>query len=218
MSLPNPDFAKTLSRAPSPHRFSDGEKVAEGRMRGTTGALHTTDGHVRRPPSSGFATFSPRKKRGGRRRSARGCGDEFEFLIVDFSNTLNRAPSPHRFSEGEKLAEGWMRGTTGAHHTTDGHVRHPPSSGFATFSPRKKRGGRRRSIGERGNAFDLLIVDFAKTRNRAPSPHRFSEGEKGAEGRMRGLAGAHRSIGGCGDGIKSNPSAAQHDAGYKVPA
>jgi hypothetical protein len=71
----------------------------------------------------------------------------------------------------------------------------PPSSGFATFSPRKKRGGRRRSIGGFGDGFDeglaghfeLLNLNLDKLVNRAPSPHRFSDGEKVAEGRMRGL-------------------------------
>jgi hypothetical protein len=29
-------------------------------------------------PSSGFATFSPRKKRGGRRRSIVGCGERIK--------------------------------------------------------------------------------------------------------------------------------------------
>ncbi len=69
----------------------------------------------------------------------------------------------------------------------------PPSSGFATFSPRKERGGRRRSMGEFGDGFDFMDLDFAtnlnhiaKISNRAPSPHRFSDGEKVAEGRMRG--------------------------------
>ena len=64
------------------------------------------------PPSSGFATFSPRQKRGGRRRSIRECGERFEFLNLHLAKTTNRAPSPHRFSDGEKVAEGRMRGLT----------------------------------------------------------------------------------------------------------
>jgi hypothetical protein len=64
------------------------------------------------PPSSGFATFSPRKKRGGRRRSIGGCGEGLEFLKLNLAKTPNRAPSPHRFSDGEKVAEGRMRGQT----------------------------------------------------------------------------------------------------------
>jgi hypothetical protein len=72
----------------------------------------------------------------------------------------------------------------------------PPSSGFATFSPRKKREGRRRSIGGFGEGLEFLslraadlagLLHLARTPNRAPSPHRFSDGEKVAEGRMRGL-------------------------------
>jgi len=66
----------------------------------------------------------------------------------------------------------------------------PPSSGFATFSPRKKRGGRRRSIGELGGGLEflnlrlndlydgrveLLNLHLAETPNRAPSPHRSGE-------------------------------------------
>jgi hypothetical protein len=35
----------------------------------------------------------------------------------------------------------------------------PPSSGFATFSPRKKRGGRRRSIIERGERIKRRLKD-----------------------------------------------------------
>ena len=51
---------------------------------------------------------------------------------------------PPQKARGEKVAEGRMRGLwlDVLPHLT------PPSSGFATFSPRKKRGGRRRSIGE----------------------------------------------------------------------
>jgi hypothetical protein len=160
------------------------------------------------PPSSGFATFSPRKKRGGRRRSIGGFGEGFEFLnlraadlagLLHLARTPNRAPSPHRFSDGEKVAEGRMRGLTSGHFTLNSdsldrlrmeceiQSATPPSSGFATFSPRKKRGGRRRSIRKCGEGFEFLNLNLAKTPNRAPSPHRFSDGEKVAEGRMRGL-------------------------------
>jgi hypothetical protein len=189
-------------------------------------------------PSSGFATFSPRKKRGGRRRSMGDCGDgvevlnvqaagladrlhlaltpnpglverpdegraeKFELQNLNFALTPNRAPSPHRFSDGEKVAEGRMRGRTPAHLIVSGtsssaseiQSANPPSSGFATFSPRKKRGGRRRSMGGLGDGLvefpelDLAgtLNHIALTPNRAPSPHRFSDGEKVAEGRMRG--------------------------------
>ena len=83
------NLAETPNRAPSPHR--SGEKVAEGRMRGLTPAHFTLRGasldrlrmkceiQSATPPSSGFATFSPRKKRGGRRRSIGGCDDGVEF-------------------------------------------------------------------------------------------------------------------------------------------
>jgi hypothetical protein len=167
------------------------------------------------PPSSGFATFSPRQKRGGRRRSIGGFGEGLEFLNVRAADLAglshlaripNRAPSPHRFSDGEKVAEGRMRGLTSAHFVRSGlafdrlrmkcefRSATPPSSGFATFSPRKKRRGRRRSMGGFGEGldegcaerFEFLNLNLAQTPNRAPSPHRLSDGEKVAEGRMRG--------------------------------
>jgi hypothetical protein len=56
-------FELTLNRAPSPPRFSEGEKVAEGRMRGLwiVAAMLTRAHLFATAPSSGFATFSPTK-------------------------------------------------------------------------------------------------------------------------------------------------------------
>jgi rhodanese-related sulfurtransferase len=76
----------------------------------------------------------------------------------DATQTDDRAPSPPRFLAGEKVPkadEGAFEGTASEQDLL--HDEHgvpassassapPPSSGFATFSPRKKRGGRRRSI------------------------------------------------------------------------
>jgi len=90
----------------------------------------------------------------------------FESLNLNLAKTPNRAPSPHR--SGEKVAEGRMRGLTSAHFTLRGasldrlrmkceiQAANPPSSGFATFSPRKKRGGRRRSIGGCDEGFEVV--------------------------------------------------------------
>jgi hypothetical protein len=104
-----------LDRAPSPPRFSAGEKVAEGRMRGRflsqrarmkaeNATCHSTF-HERTslvdlsPPSSAFGTlrlaalaqgrlFSPRKRPGGRRRSIQGSSE--------FCKGVRNAASPHR--------------------------------------------------------------------------------------------------------------------------
>jgi len=68
--------AATSNRAPSPPRFSVGEKVAEGRMRGRlplapavanfhhSGSPRNACSSTATPPSSAFGTFSPRKARG----------------------------------------------------------------------------------------------------------------------------------------------------------
>ncbi|HEX3070752.1 MAG TPA: YeeE/YedE thiosulfate transporter family protein [Thermoanaerobaculia bacterium] len=77
----SPDAAPASDRVPSPPRFSAGEKVPkadEGAFEGAIGARDRLDNEIgapvtsslsARPPSSGFATLFPRKKRGGRRRS-----------------------------------------------------------------------------------------------------------------------------------------------------
>ncbi|MEA2239952.1 MAG: hypothetical protein QOC81_4676 [Thermoanaerobaculia bacterium] len=66
----------------------------------------------------------------------------------------NRTPSPPRFSAGEKVPkadEGALERTAREQiaASASSFGARPPSSGFATFSPRQKRGGRRRSIGVR---------------------------------------------------------------------
>jgi len=91
---PSFDATQTYDRAPSPPRFLAGEKAPkadEGAFEGTASEqdlLHDEHGvpassaSSARPPSSGFATFSPRKKRGGRRRSIREFGAN---LTVQFA-------------------------------------------------------------------------------------------------------------------------------------
>jgi rhodanese-related sulfurtransferase len=83
---PSDNSTQPQHRAPSPPRFLAGEKVPkadEGAFEGTASEqdlLHdehgvpASSGSSARPPSSGVATFSPRKKRGGRRRSIREFG------------------------------------------------------------------------------------------------------------------------------------------------
>ena len=120
------------------------------------------------PPSSAFGTFSPRKARGEkaldwkalqrrRTRCSRKAQAGEKCGVAAFhtlAGNLNRAPSPPRFSVGEKVAEGRMRGPLMSRHGfqnakhTPGYFANlsnnamsyfaaPPSSAFGTFSPRK---------------------------------------------------------------------------------
>ncbi len=83
---PSDNSTQPLDREPSPPCFSTGEKVPkadEGAFERTIGeqdrleerpGIATSSSSMANPPSSGFATFSPHKKRGGRRRSIREFG------------------------------------------------------------------------------------------------------------------------------------------------
>ncbi|MEA2239853.1 MAG: hypothetical protein QOC81_4577 [Thermoanaerobaculia bacterium] len=180
------------NRAPSPPRFSVGEKVPKADEGAFPFAANRRKIQHSKPPTSGFATFSPRKKRGGRRRSMGGRRErlnqivEWRFLCLKLmASHARRAPSPPRFSVGEKVP----KADEGAFPLAASHpkIQHskPPSSGFATFSPRKKRGGRRRSMGGRGESsnqtveWGFLYLELTTPHaRRAPSPPRFSVGEK----------------------------------------
>ncbi len=111
---PSSQTTQTSDREPSPPRFSAGEKVPkadEGAFEGTAREQVSLDDEhgvpasassSARPPSSGFATFSPRKKRGGRRRSMGGFGENltarFAWAAVLLGALAAFAGSPYRAS------------------------------------------------------------------------------------------------------------------------
>jgi rhodanese-related sulfurtransferase len=108
---PSDNSTQPLDRAPSPPCFSTGEKVPkadEGAFERTIEqdrleerlGIATSSSSIATPPSSGFATFSPRKKRGGRRRSIREFGvnltAQFAWAALLLGALAAFAGSPYR--------------------------------------------------------------------------------------------------------------------------